>query len=44
MKRWQSYTAAVQQELFNAALLVASKGAWGELEEDLQLALDLGAV
>ena len=43
VKQWQSYALEVQQELFDAALLVASRGAWGDLQDDLQLVLDLAA-
>jgi hypothetical protein len=43
VKEWKTYSAEQQRELFDAALMTASKQAWDDLEDDLQLALDLAA-
>ena len=43
VKQWRNYSAEQQRELFDAALMTASKQAWDDLEDDLQLALDLAA-
>jgi hypothetical protein len=43
LKQWQSYAPELQRELFDAALLVASRGAWSDLQDDLQLVRDLAA-
>ena len=40
---WSSYPLERHQELFDAALAVASEGDWGQLEGQLRLALDLTA-
>jgi hypothetical protein len=44
VQRWQSYTPEQQRGVFEAALVAASEGAWQDLEEHLQLALELAAV
>lgn len=38
---WHSCPLPKQQSLFSTAVLVASQGRWGQLEEELQLALQL---
>ena len=38
---WSGYSLEMQQDLFDAALVVASEGDWGQLEGQLRLALDL---
>lgn len=40
---WPSFSAAAQQELFDAALIIASEGGWEQLEEQLALALEAAA-
>ena len=41
MTGWSGYSLERQQEVFGAALVVASEGDWGQLEGQLRLALDL---
>lgn len=40
---WSGYSLERQQEVLGAALAVASKGDWAQLEGQLRLALDLTA-